>query len=81
MLDRRATKLFEHCSSLISDQIYDGRFFDPTTTAAIGAVQELTKGATGTVTVGGAERATRAARRRAHTGPPSVHPAHDGPPR
>ena len=39
VLDRRATKLFEHCSSLISDQIYDGRFFDPTTTAAIGAVQ------------------------------------------
>ena len=52
VLDRRATKFFEHCSSLISDQLYDGRFFDPSTVAAIGAVQELTKTATGTVKVG-----------------------------
>ena len=35
VLDRRATKLFEHLSDLISDQIYDGRFFDPATTAAM----------------------------------------------
>merc|ERR1719387_2718828 len=34
VLDRRATKLFEHLSSLISDQIYDGRFFDPASRAA-----------------------------------------------
>jgi len=52
VLDRRATKLFEHLSGLISDQIYDGRYFDPATTAAIMAVQELTKPATGEVTVG-----------------------------
>jgi len=52
VLDRRATKLFEHCSGLISDQIYDGRFFDPTTKAALGAIQELTKLASGTVTLG-----------------------------
>ncbi|KAL1495887.1 hypothetical protein AB1Y20_014531 [Prymnesium parvum] len=52
VLDRRATRLFEHLSKLISDQIYDGRFFDPATRAAFLAVQELTTPATGTVTVG-----------------------------
>ena len=52
VLDRRATKLFWHLSDLISDQIYDGRYFDPTTTAARLAVAELTKPATGTVKVG-----------------------------
>jgi len=52
VLDRRATKLFEHLSDLISDQLYDGRMFDPATRAAIVAVQELTKPATGTVTIG-----------------------------
>ena len=40
VLDRRATKLFWHCSDLVSDQIYDGRFFDPATKAALA---ELTK--------------------------------------
>ena len=50
--DRRATRLFEHLSDLVSDQIYDGRFFDPTTTAAMKAIAELTKHATGEVTVG-----------------------------
>ena len=52
VLDRRATKLFEHLSGLISDQIYDGRFFDPATKASLIAIQELTKAATGTVTLG-----------------------------
>ena len=52
ILDRRATRLFEHCSKIISDQIYDGRFFDPLTTASIKAIQELTRHASGTVTVG-----------------------------
>jgi len=52
ILDRRATSLFEHLSKLISDQIYDGRFFDPATRAAFLAVQELTAPASGTVTVG-----------------------------
>jgi len=52
VLDRRATRLFEHLSDLVSDQIYDGRFFDPTTTAAMKAIAELTKHATGEVTVG-----------------------------
>ena len=52
VLDRRATKLFEHLSGLISDQIYDGRFFDPATKAALVAIQELTKQASGSVTLG-----------------------------
>jgi len=52
VLDRRATKLFEHLSALVSDQIYDGRFFDPATTASLKAIQELTKAASGTVTLG-----------------------------
>ena len=52
VLDRRATRLFEHLSDLVSDQIYDGRFFDPTTTVAMKAIAELTKHATGEVTVG-----------------------------
>ena len=52
ILDRRATRLFEHLSDLVSDQIYDGRFFDPTTTAAMKAIGELTKDATGEITIG-----------------------------
>ena len=52
ILDRRATTLFQYLSKVISDQIYDGRFFDPTTRAAFLAVQDLTAPATGTVKVG-----------------------------
>ena len=52
MLDRRATKLFSHLSSLISDQIYDGRWYDPTTRAAMLALKDLTKVANGRVRVG-----------------------------
>ena len=33
-------------------QIYDGRFFDPATTASLIAIQELTKTASGEVTIG-----------------------------
>lgn len=52
VLDRRATKLFSHLSSLISDQIYDGRWYDPTTRAAMLALKDLTKVANGRVRVG-----------------------------
>jgi argininosuccinate synthase len=52
VLDRRATTLFEACSKTVSDQLYDGRFFDPAATAALKCIQELTKTATGTVKVG-----------------------------
>jgi len=52
VLDRRATKLLEHLSAVVSDQIYDGRFFDPATRASMLAIQEMTKAASGIVTVG-----------------------------
>jgi len=52
VLDRRATALFKHLSQVVADQIYDGRFFDPTTRAALVAIQELTVPATGEVIVG-----------------------------
>jgi len=52
VLDRRATKLFDHLGQLVSDQVYDGRWFDPATRSAMLAIAELTKTATGTVTVG-----------------------------
>jgi len=52
VLDRRSTKLFEHLSSHVSDQIYDGRYFDPSTRAAINAIWQLADPATGTVKLG-----------------------------
>ena len=52
VLDRRATKLFGQLSDLVADQIYDGRWFDPTTRAAMAGIRELTKTASGRVTVG-----------------------------
>jgi len=52
VLDRRANNLFQQLSKTVSDQLYDGRWFDPCTKAALLAIEELTKGATGTVTVG-----------------------------
>ena len=52
VLDRRSTSLFNTLSTTVSDQIYDGRWFDPATRAAMMAITELTKPASGTVTVG-----------------------------
>ena len=51
VLDRRATTLFEYLSKTVSDQVYDGRWFDPATRAAMLAISDLTKHATGKVTV------------------------------
>ncbi len=51
-LDRRATQLFRHLSALIADQVYDGRYFDPTTRSAMAAINVLAKSANGTVQVG-----------------------------
>merc|ERR1719203_1974527 len=44
--------LFQSLSSLISNQVYDGRWFDPATRAARVAIKELTKFASGKVKVG-----------------------------
>lgn len=52
VLDRRSTALFKTLSRHIADQIYDGRYFDPSTRVAINAVWEFAKPATGTVKFG-----------------------------
>lgn len=52
ILDVRATDLFRHLSRLVSRQIYEGRYFDPTTRAARAAIGELVNVANGTVKVG-----------------------------
>lgn len=52
VMDRRAAKLFRQLSTLVADQIYDGRFYDPVTTAAMAAVNVLAANATGTISVG-----------------------------
>jgi argininosuccinate synthase len=52
VLDRRATKLFKYLSSLVADQIYDGRYFDPSTRAAVAAIWQLAEPANGTVKLG-----------------------------
>lgn len=51
-MERRASKLFETLSRLVADQVYDGRYFDPSTRAARAAINELADAATGTVKVG-----------------------------
>ncbi len=52
VLDRRAFKLYNEMSAVIADQIYDGRYFDPSTNAAKAAINSLAEFATGTVSVG-----------------------------
>jgi len=50
--DRRSMALFNQLSSHVADQIYDGRYFDPSTRVAIGAIWELAKPANATLQVG-----------------------------
>lgn len=52
VLDRRSSGLFKYLSTHISDQIYDGRYFDPSTRVAINAIWELATPATATVKFG-----------------------------
>jgi argininosuccinate synthase len=51
-LDRRSGALFAHLSNLVSNQLYDGRYFDPATRAAKAAINDLAEDATGTVELG-----------------------------
>ena len=51
-LDRKSSELYKHLSALISDQIYDGRYFDLATQSAQAAVNTLTASATGQITLG-----------------------------
>jgi len=52
VMDRRATLLFLQLSKLVADQVYDGRWFDPVTRAAMAAIDVMAAPASGTVTLG-----------------------------
>jgi len=51
VLDRRSAEFFKYCSDHVSNQLYDGRYFDPSCTAALASIQLLTAPATGTVKI------------------------------
>ncbi len=50
--DKRSAILFSHLSSLVSAHIYEGRLFDPSSQAAIAAINHLAVPASGVVQVG-----------------------------
>ncbi|MCK5529311.1 MAG: argininosuccinate synthase [Kiritimatiellae bacterium] len=52
VMDRRATTLFREMSTVVADQVYDGRYYDPSTKAALAAIDVLAEPATATVTLG-----------------------------
>lgn len=52
VLDRRSTRLFKELSKHVADQLYDGRYFDPSTRAALTAIWQLAEPAVGTVKLG-----------------------------
>lgn len=52
VLDRKSWALYQHLSTLISDQIYDGQYFDLATQASQAAIDKLTSNATGLVKLG-----------------------------
>jgi argininosuccinate synthase len=52
VLDRRANMLFQQLSKLVSDQIYDGRLFDPAPRAALAAINSLAERASGRIELG-----------------------------
>ncbi len=51
-MDRRSTAMFQNLSKLFADQIYDGRYFDPSSRASLAAINVLAEFATGTVKLG-----------------------------
>merc|ERR1712099_218754 len=51
VLDRRSTGLFKQFSHHVADQIYDGRYFDPSTRTAIAAIWQLAEPSDGTVKI------------------------------
>ncbi|MEI6807487.1 MAG: argininosuccinate synthase [bacterium] len=52
ILDKRAAALFRDMSRLVADQIYEGRYYDPVTVAAVAAIDSFARFASGTVAVG-----------------------------
>ncbi len=51
-MDRKALGLFQTLSALVADQIYDGRYYDPATTAALAGIGVFARHASATVEVG-----------------------------
>ena len=51
ILDRRARLFYEHVSSVISQQVYQGYWLDLATTSALAALDPITKLVTGTISV------------------------------
>ncbi len=51
-MDRRSTTMFQGLSKLFADQIYDGRYFDPTCRASLAAINVLADYATATIRLG-----------------------------
>mmetsp|Transcript_18556 Transcript_18556/g.25810 ORF Transcript_18556/g.25810 Transcript_18556/m.25810 type:complete len:449 (+) Transcript_18556:64-1410(+) len=51
VLDKRSTDLFTYLSRFVAGQIYDGRYFDPSTRAALNAIDTLASRAEGKVDV------------------------------
>jgi argininosuccinate synthase len=51
-MDRRSTAMFQNLSKLFADQIYDGRYYDPSCRASLAAINVLAEFATGTVKLG-----------------------------
>jgi argininosuccinate synthase len=51
-MDRCAAQLFNWLSPFVARQIYDGRWFDPASTAAVAAIDSLARHASATVAVG-----------------------------
>jgi len=51
VLDRRSSQLFKYLSAHVSDQIYDGRYFDPSTQASMTGIRHLAQAAKGTITL------------------------------
>lgn len=52
VFDRRSSNLFRTLTRVISDQIYDGRYFDPASQAAVAGIRSLSARATGRVELG-----------------------------
>jgi argininosuccinate synthase len=51
-MDKGSWQLFKALSDLVARQVYEGRYFDPSTEAAMAAIESLAQYASGTVTVG-----------------------------
>jgi argininosuccinate synthase len=51
ILDRRARRVFNHISSVVAEQIYQGYWFDPATQSMLAAIEPFTRLADGDITV------------------------------